>query len=119
MMDMKKFKKIVIWGGGLHTEFLYQVTSVFQAHSSQTFSIVDRDELKQGRTWRGIPIQSPNCLSGHEWGNTALLISSYGGQNAIALDALALNVPEDRIIKIYDMLRGRKVYPEKEKLKFK
>ena len=97
-------QRIVIWGGGAHTEFLYQVTSFFQRHGDCEFLIVDSDPLKQGKTWRGIEICSPSVLLGLKWAKAALLISSYGGQESIAMAAGRLGVPGDSILRIYDVV---------------
>jgi hypothetical protein len=92
----------VIWGGGLHTEFLYHLTSLFKKKSINSFSIVDSDPMKQGKSWRGIKIYPPSEISGMDWLGTYLLISSYGSQEIIAKAALGLNAPNEKIIKLYD-----------------
>ncbi len=91
----------VIWGGGLHTEFLYHTTSFFHADRKRRYVIVDSDPLKHGRTWRGIPVYGPRILSGMDWRQSVLLISSYGSQEAIRSEARKLDVPEERIVAIY------------------
>jgi 2-polyprenyl-3-methyl-5-hydroxy-6-metoxy-1,4-benzoquinol methylase len=40
--------RIIIWGGGAHTEFLYQLTSLFHSHRQTQFAIVDSDPTKHG-----------------------------------------------------------------------
>ena len=97
-------KRIVIWGGGAHTEFLYQVTSFFQRNRDREFLIVDSDPFKQGKTWRGIEICSPSVLLGLEWSEAALMISSYGGQESIAKAAERVGVPMKSIFCIYDSI---------------
>lgn len=94
---------IVIWGAGLHCEFLYQTTSLFH-HPERRFLLVDSDPLKQGRSWRGIAIQAPAKLADINWTEAALLVSSYGGQPAIAQAALAAGVPAERLITLYDAI---------------
>lgn len=95
----------VIWGGGAHTEVLHQVTSFFTACPSRPLAIVDSDPLKQGRTWRGIPIQCPAEASSADWTRTWLLVSSYGGTGAIAAAARSLGVPAERIVTLYETVR--------------
>lgn len=92
----------VIWGGGAHTEFLYQTTSFFQVNSDREYAIVDSDPLKQGKTWRGIKIHHPSVLKKIDWSQTCLIISSYGSQEAIVCAARDLDVPAARILKLYD-----------------
>jgi hypothetical protein len=94
--------RLVIWGAGLHTEFVHQVTPLFHLLPEREYLIVDSDPLKQGKRWRGIPILAPAALAELPWDTTGLFISSYGSQAAIAADALALGVPEARILRLYD-----------------
>ena len=95
----------MIWGGGAHTEFLYQTTSFFQRYRHGDFLIVDSDPLKQGKTWRGISIFSQSMLADCDWTSTALVVSSYGGQESIASAAEMAGVPVDKIHRIYDYIR--------------
>jgi len=97
-----RWPRLVIWGGGLHTEFVYQVTPLFRLLPEREYLIVDSDPLKQGKRWRGIPILAPAVLADLPWDSTGLLISSYGSQEAIAAGALALGVPEVRLLRLYD-----------------
>lgn len=97
--------RFVIWGGGAHAEFLYQVTSLFHARSQTQYIIVDSDPIKHGKSWRGIPIYDPSIIKGLDWSSTHLLISSYGGQEAIVEAAGKLNVPADNIIRFYETIR--------------
>ncbi|MBI5827509.1 MAG: class I SAM-dependent methyltransferase [Deltaproteobacteria bacterium] len=98
-------KRWVVWGGGMHTEFLYHTTSFFHAAPEREYMIVDGDRLKQGRSWRGIRIYGPSALSKVDWSVASLLISSYGSQNEIAEAAISMNVPQDRITTLYDDVR--------------
>lgn len=93
----------VIWGAGFHTELLFHLTSLFDG--TQRCLVVDKDERKQGKTWRGLSITSPDVLHALDWRSTSLIVSSYGFQDAIVEEALSLGVPEDRIITLYDHLR--------------
>jgi SAM-dependent methyltransferase len=98
-------RQCVIWGAGAHTEFLDQTTSFFSANPARVYALVDSDPLKQGRSWRGIGISSPDTLKKIDWSATRLVVSSYGGQESIASAAVGLGVPEDRIIRLYDRVR--------------
>ena len=105
LASVKECKKFIIWGAGAHTEFLYQTTSFFQSVSGRAYALVDSDPLKQGQSWRGVPISSPDSLKGIDWSDTYLLASSYGGQESIAKAAVETGVPEDRIVRLYERLR--------------
>ena len=105
IQSMPPTEFVFIWGGGLHTEFLYQVTTVFYDRRECKFTIVDSDPLKHNKTWRGIPIQPPSILTGFDWSSAILLISSYGGQESIAEAAAEMNVPVNRIIFVYEQIR--------------
>lgn len=98
-------ERCVVWGGGMHTEFLYHTTSFFHAEPEREYIIVDGDRLKQGRSWRGISIYDPSVLTEVDWSGAMLLISSYGSQDEIAEAALSMNVPRDRITTLYDDVR--------------
>jgi SAM-dependent methyltransferase len=95
----------IIWGGGLHTEFLYHTTSFFQSDNNREYAIVDSDILKQGKTWRGITIHPPAVLREVEWTNIQLVVSSYGSQEAIVQSACDLGVPVEQIVRLYDEVR--------------
>jgi hypothetical protein len=92
----------VIWGGGFHTEMVYQTTQLFSAYRDCEFVIVDSDPLKQGKSWRGINIYSSEALAGVDWTTTRLLVSSYGSQEVIKRVAVQLGAPEGRISCLYD-----------------
>ncbi|WP_429884588.1 class I SAM-dependent methyltransferase [Geoalkalibacter halelectricus] len=98
-------EKIVVWGGGMHTEFLYHLTDVFGGQHNRQFFIVDSDPLKQGKSWRGINIEAPESISKIDWTGANLLISSYGGQEKIAECADGMGVPTSVIVKVYETIR--------------
>ncbi|MBW1963309.1 MAG: class I SAM-dependent methyltransferase [Deltaproteobacteria bacterium] len=93
----------VIWGAGLHTELLYQSASFFRQDSGREYIIVDSDPLKWGKSWRGIPICKPEMLKNIDWNKSSLVISSYASQSVIERAAKDLGVPNDKIVKIYDI----------------
>lgn len=97
--------RYVIWGGGFHTEFIYQTTGWFQSKPDREYLIVDSDPLKQGRGWRGIAILPPSILGAVDWDSSALVVSSYGSQEVIASAARNQGVPEDRIFRIYEYVK--------------
>lgn len=93
--------QIVVWGAGLHTEFLYQTTSLFRP-PHRKFMLLDSDPIKQDLSWRGIPIKAPAATADIDWSTARLVISSYGGQHAIINAALAAGIPEEALIPLYD-----------------
>ena len=99
-----EFPNYVIWGGGAHSEFLYQTTSLFHIKQHSKFVIVDGDPLKHGTTWRGIEIHSPDILNEINWNETGLIISSYGSQDQIKTVALNLGIQEDKIYQLYNRI---------------
>ena len=103
---LKDASRCVIWGGGAHTEVLYQTTSQFLIDREREYIIVDGDRLKQNKTWRGIPIYVPEILKDISWSKEYLLISSYGSTPAIMNAAISLGVPEDRVIALYENVRA-------------
>ena len=97
-----KINQFIIWGGGLHTEFLYQTTSFFHVNPARKYLIVDSDNVKHGKSWRGIYIMHPRALSGLNWEGKKLIISSYGSQKGIENAAIEMGVPLACIVKLYD-----------------
>ncbi|GIL41469.1 class I SAM-dependent methyltransferase [Roseiterribacter gracilis] len=97
---------LVVWGAGLHTELLYHRTSLFAGGTNRRFALIDSDKLKQGKTWRGIPIHAAEALADVDWTRTTLVISSYGGQESIAEAARARGVPGERIVKLYAQIQA-------------
>lgn len=98
-------KYCIIWGGGMHLEFLYQTTSLFSKDIQ--FIIVDSDKNKQNKSWRGINIYSPNAIKELNVSDeTLFIISSYGNQKNIknAMEA-EYNINQKNIIELYDTLR--------------
>jgi len=97
--------RVVIWGGGFHTEILYQHTSFFERLAEIPIAIVDGDASKQGQSWRGVPIGVPDQIEDIDWRDTTLVVSSYGSQYKIRDVAVTLGVPEEAIILLYDSLK--------------
>lgn len=96
-------ERCVIWGGGAHTEFLYQTTIFFQSSPDREYVLVDADPIKHGKSWRGIPIYPPSVLE--QLDPAPLLISSYGSQEEISQQALQLGVKKENLIKLYEEVR--------------
>ena len=92
--------RCVIRGGGLHAEYLYHLTSL--ADGDREFLVVDGDPLKQGGSWRGIPIHGPEALTGQDWSRTSLLLSSYSHQDAMRDEARRLGIPDHAVVALYN-----------------
>lgn len=103
---LQETRRCALWGAGIHTEFLYQLTSVFR--SDCQYTLVDMDPLKRGKTWRGLPIQDPKLLASETWSDfDAFIPSSYQHHDSIVRSARELGVPERCIVPLYDYIRVR------------
>ena len=100
--NIKNLPFYVIWGGGAHTEFLYQTTSFFHSKTESKFLIVDSDELKHGKSWRGIKIYDTSILKDLDWKDKGLIISSYGSQNQIKKIALDTGISKEHLVCLYE-----------------
>ena len=101
----KKLLKIdkprcVIWGGGMHVEFIYQISTLF--NKDIEFIIVDKDKNKQGKMWRGIEIHDPQIIKELNGQDIQFIISSYGNQLPIKLALLDYQISESNITTLYD-----------------
>ncbi len=106
LQRLKQARRCALWGTGIHLEFLYQLTTIFRADCQYT--LVDMDPLKQGKTWRGLPIQDPKLLSSETWTDSdAFIASSYQHHDAIVKSAREFGVPEHCIVPLYDYIRVR------------
>lgn len=92
-------------GGGAHTEFLYQTTSLFHNRRDRQYAIVDGDPIKKGKSWRGLEIYSPDALRELIWSDEYLLISSYSGQLGIVNATVELGIPHQRVVMLYKDFR--------------
>jgi SAM-dependent methyltransferase len=105
LSELRDSGRCFIWGGGLHTEFLYQTTSFFSSRPDREYIIVDSDPMKRGKSWRGIKIHSPEVLRDVSCSSERLLVSSYGSQPSIVNAAKELCFSPDRISTLYDEVR--------------
>lgn len=105
IQEVPKNGDFVIWGGGVHTEYLYHLTSLFHARKDSKFVIVDSDPQKRGKCWRGIEIISPNDVPASFWREVIAIISSYGSQAPIEKDLLSKGMAKEKIFKLYDSIR--------------
>lgn len=94
--------RVAIWGAGLHTEFLYQVSGLFKA-PARRFALFDGDRIKAGKSWRGIGISPSSRLSDVDWSPAdRLVISSYGSQPDMTRLAAQMGVPSECVVTLYD-----------------
>ncbi len=98
---------IIVWGAGMHTEALYQLTTLFSHTRRKKFVLVDSDSLKQGLSWRGIAIYPPSILNQVNLKNTLLIVSSYGGTKSIYTAVQEYNMPKENILTLYDTIAVR------------
>ena len=104
LREIPQNSKCVIWGGGMHLEFLYQMTSLFRGEHQ--FIIIDIDTLKQYKKWRGIDIYPPQILETIINDDSIVYIpSSYKGHDAIVRNLLAQGVKQTSIITLYDYIK--------------
>ncbi len=98
--------RLLIWGGGHHTEFLALLTDLFSP--DRRFLIVDNDPLKSGVRFHGIPVCGPRDIPDNFWNDASLqiLISSYTWQNAVVRDLKLLGVDPSRITLLYPDISG-------------
>jgi hypothetical protein len=69
------------------------------------YLVLDSDPAKQGKTWRGIPILSPDVASALDWGSVRLLVSTHGSQAAVVEAAKQRGVPDAAIVTLYEEIR--------------
>ena len=93
-------KYCLIWGGGMHLEFIYQISSLF--HKDIEFIIVDKDKTKQNKTWRGINIYDPSIISDIQNKDFYCIASSYRNQESIKHELIDYGFDEKRIVTLYD-----------------
>jgi SAM-dependent methyltransferase len=105
LSELRDTGRCFIWGGGLHTEFLYQTTSFFSSRPDREYVIVDSDPMKRGKSWRGIEIHSPDVLRDISCSSERLVVSSYGSQPSIVNAAKELGFSLNRISSLYDEVR--------------
>ncbi len=96
-------KKCVIWGGGMHLEFIYQISSLFRKNIQ--FIIVDKDTNKQNKTWRGIDILDPSIVPEFISEDVTYVASSYRNQDIIKNELLKYGVKDSKIITLYDKIK--------------
>lgn len=93
----------ILRGGGLQTEYLYHLTTMFAGE--RDFLIIDNDPLKQGRSWRGVPIVGTEHLARADWRDTQMVLSSYSHQMTLRDEARAASIPDAAVVPLYDRVR--------------
>lgn len=100
LAEIENSTRCVVWGAGMHTEYLYNTTSFFHAPINREYILVDNDPAKQGKSWRGIPVYNPDVLKQLNMTDIPVLISSYGNQEDIA-NWLVINDLVKNIVRLY------------------
>ncbi len=95
-------ERCVVWGAGLHTEYLYQRTALFDSDRRRRYFLVDSDPRKQGQTWRGLSVYPPAVFGGLDVGTTPIVVSTYGSQDEVKRAASAFELAN--IVTLYDEL---------------
>lgn len=95
---------VLVWGGGQHTEYLAQLTTLFSPN--RRFIVVDSDPLKHGTLFHSIPLVSPDSISEADWrsGDFYVVASSYGCHEAIIEGLQKRKVPDERIVRLYSQI---------------
>ena len=93
---------VMVWGAGQHTEYMAQITHLFDA--STQYVVIDSDPAKQGHTLHGISVIAPHDVPDAQWrqGTAPIVISTYGGQGDVQRWLLDHGVAKERIITLYD-----------------
>ena len=94
--------KFIIWGAGLHTEFLFNKTSFFRKNKELEFLFFDSDPAKIGRTYRGVQIVPPFTNMKKSYFDTPIVLSSYRGTESMKVECIKHGWDEDKIISFYD-----------------
>ena len=93
-------KRYVIWGTGLSGSFL---ADAVQSSGGLLIFAVDRDSLKTGMDFYGAPICTPEYLKEHPEKYDVLLIGHYSRFEEIQKEALAMGIPEEKIMLPYEV----------------
>ena len=102
LSNIEKKEKYIIWGAGLHTEFLFNKTSFFRRNKQAKFLFFDSDPAKIGRTLRGVPIVSPFCKKKKISTDTPIVISSYRGEESMKKECIKQGWSESSVISLYE-----------------
>ena len=95
-------KKYIIWGAGLHTEFLFNKTSFFRKNKESKFLFFDSDPTKIGMTYRGVPIVAPFFEMKDMSVNIPIVLSSYRGTESMKEECINRGWSEDKIVSFYN-----------------
>ncbi len=96
------YKNYIIWGAGLHTEFLFNKTSFFRKNRESKFLFFDSDPTKIGMTYRGVPIVAPFFEMKDTSLNIPIVLSSYRGTESMKEECINRGWNEDKIVSFYN-----------------
>ena len=103
--QFSKSDQYIIWGAGLHTEFLFNKTFFFRKKKDAKFLFFDSDPSKIGKTYRGVPIVSPFAKSAIIPVGTPIILSSYAGTGRMKKECIKRGWSKDNILSFYDHFR--------------
>lgn len=101
ILDSIESNYVVIYGGGVHLEKIYQTFTNF-FDERKRFIIIDGDNLKIGKKWRGINIYHPDIINELDISNCQFLISSYQHQEIMYNNLIKFGVDRNMIFKFYN-----------------
>lgn len=99
---IKGEETVILWGAGQHTEYLDKLTDIFLRASK--YLIIDKDPLKKGTTFHGIPTIQPDKVPEGVWrnGKEKIVISSFARQTDIREWLYQGGVKKERVIVLYN-----------------
>jgi len=89
---------VVVYGAGLHSEYLSHLTPLFQ--QDRPFLFVDNDPSKMGTTLHGIPILNPNQINWRQQ-DFYVIPSTFIGTPSVIQSLLDMGFPHSKIIALY------------------
>lgn len=97
---IEKGKRYAIWGAGMLGELFAEMVELSDA---SVYAVCDRSEDKVGKPFGNTTICSPDKLAAEAGSFDKLIIAHHLRFEEIKKDALALGIPEDKLIMPYDM----------------
>jgi len=95
-------EKILIWGGGMHTQSLLELLNNFGFPMNHFIGIIDSNTLKQGGEIKGIKIRSLNASINNLLDCSDVIISSRAFENEISKEVSKYVATSTNVIKLYN-----------------
>lgn len=93
-------KRYVIWGTGLSGSF---IADAVESSGGTLVFAVDKDKGKDGVDFYGVTTHQPQYLPEHDNEYDYLLIGHYSQFDEIRAEAVALGIPEEKIVMPYEV----------------